>query len=426
MTSTRSHSQIKQTSSWSDFRSSGPQSVPRGSVSSVESDIAILATNSSHCSISVISESNKEVIGAGSQIPGSGERVSGHVTSETETDWIRDGQGNITPVGSPLSNSVCSSMVSSVYENTLAAETENAHLTDVQDGILNVTGDNLTGSATGSVMLMQNDENQSEKVSNQIPNIQSSNNQLESNQSGKVDTEVKVILTTEESTSIYETAESSISVNKSYNAGDSISNSVNVPKTNSSTPSIYDSVTSESEVPKTSSPDDQNSSDKCLIRRSAKSRRSFKNKKRSGFYGAENFESSSDNDRRSGFYGDRFDSSTEITDSHLSDKDQSNLHPDLDFPDNISPIKRTSRNRHAKLEHRSAIILDGAENLTGEDSTSLDISQSSVSQSEADVSNPDHVCHSPPGKDLSHYSPTLKKLGLYWICLVLPDSDILL
>ena len=397
MTSTRSHSQIKHTSSWSDFRGSEPKSVPRGSVSSVESDIAILATNSSRGSISVASELNKEVFGAGNQIPSSREPVAGQVTREPGADWLRDGEGNITPVGSPLSNSVCSSMVSSVYENTIAAETETAQNTDVQDGItIIVMVDNLTESAPGSALVMQKDENQSDKIPNQSANDQSSKQHSKSNQSANFDTEV--ILSTEEITSVYDTAESSISVSRSYGL-DSISNSVNIPTENSSTPSIYDSMNTESE-PRTSSPDDQNSSNKCLIRRSAKSRRSFKDKKRSGFYGAENFESSSEftNDSKKGsVYGDEFDSSTEVTDSHLNDNDQSNSHPDLDFPGDISPIKRTSRNTHTKLQHRSAIILDGAENLTGEDSTSLDVSKSS--QSGADISASDQVCHSPPGKD---------------------------
>ena len=397
MTSTRTHSQIKHTSSWSDFRGSAPQSVPRGSVSSVESDIAIIATNSSRGSMSAASESAKEVFDAGNQIPGSKEQVTGHVISEAGSDWIRDGQGNITPVGSPLTNSVCSSMVSSVYENTIAAETETAQNID-QDGITIIVREEnyLTGSAPGSGMVMQKDENRSEKIKNS--NDQSSNIYSISNQSANIDAEVKVILSTEESTSIYDTAESSVSLSKSSER-DSLSISVNIPKEDNSILGIYDSTTTESE-PRTSSPDNQNSSNQCLIRRSSKTRKSFKNKKRSGFYGAENLESSSEltNDsKKGGICGDEFDSSTEITDSQLNNKDQIRSHQDFDFPDNISPIKRTSRNTPTKQQHRSAIILDGAENLMGEDHMSLDVSRSSTSQSGADISSMDQVCQSPPG-----------------------------
>ena len=402
MTSTRTHSQIKHTSSWSDFRGSAPQSVPRGSVSSVESDIAIIATNSSRGSISAASESNKEVFDAGNQIPGSREPVAGHVISEAGSDWIRDGQGNITPVGSPLTNSVCSSMVSSVYENTIAAETETAQNID-QDGITIIVREEnyLTGSAPGSGMVMQKDDNQSEKIQNLNSNDQSSNVFSKSNQSANIDAEVKVILSTEESTSIYDTAESSVSLSKSSER-DSLSISVNIPKENNSVLSIYDSTTTESE-PRTSSPDNQNSSNQCLIRRSSKTRKSFKNKKRSGFYGAENLESSSEltNDsKKGGICGDEFDSSTEITDSQLNNKDQIRSHQDFDFPDNISPIKRTLRNTPTKHQHRSAIILDGAENLMGEDHMSLDVSRSSTSQSGAYISSMDQVCQSPPGNDI--------------------------
>ena len=372
-------SQMKHINSWSDVRTSGSHSVhalPRGSASSVESDIAILATNSSsRGSITAVSESNQEVISNRNKDSVFSDKDiirepgPNHVTDEKEADWISGGQEQVTPVGSPLTNSVCSSMVSSVYENTLSGAGENIVDADSQDVCVRTVASSLTISSTGSLTVDQTNENMSEKLSNQNIDMQ-----VRSSLKENFDSDVKVLVTSEESISIYDTADSSVT-DKIYDTRDTVDSS----RENESIPSIYDSVSSESE-PKTSSPDNSVIGD-ARIRRSSWSRRSFK--KRSGYYGA-----------------DQFESSAEVNDtSSLKDKEQTSSHSELDFPGDISPIKRTSINRRSKQEHRSAVIIDNLENLT-DDSVSLDISQSqSAASSEIGVSTTDQVniCHSPPG-----------------------------
>ena len=390
---------MKPNKSWSDVRTSGSHSVPRGSVSSVESDITILATNSSKGSVAVVSESNQDVSTAGNQTFATREPAADHVTDGKEADLQRNSQVIITPVGSPLSNSVCSSMVSSVYENTLPGEGEN-----VQDTGSNVLDNDLTGSFTGSVSKNQTSEDQSEHFSNES-----------SSHSAMLDSDIKVILTSGESISVYDTADSTM--NKSFDKSNDISNSVDKSDRNSSIPSIYDSVTSESD-PRTSSPDDQNNPNKSVIRRTAPSRRSFK--KRSGYYGIENFESSSEvneNNKGNGLNSaDKLESSSEVNNTSASGRDRTSLQPD--FPLDISPIKRRSKNRNSNREHRSAVLLDSSENLTGDESLSADVSRSSALSFEADVSSQDQeeICHSPPGKVVFSY------VTLSMLC---PDYSIL-
>ncbi|XP_060084955.1 serine/threonine-protein kinase 11-interacting protein-like, partial [Ylistrum balloti] len=110
---------------------------------SVDSDITIL-TNTSESSVAVISESSIETLpdpkvkvtdkdqgqcvfkqdlplpmsnsGAHASSLGSSKKVN--------LNGIAEEQGEITPIGSPLSTSVCSSMVSSVYENSLVTASE--------------------------------------------------------------------------------------------------------------------------------------------------------------------------------------------------------------------------------------------------------------------------------------------------------------
>ena len=193
-------------------------------------------------------------------------------------------------------------------------------------------------------------------------------------------------------------------MNKSYKGGHSIPNSVGNLKGNSSVPSIYDSVTTETE-PRTSSPDDQSSLDTSLLRRPSKTRRNLRDDKRSGHYGAESFESSlevSDNKKISGFYGeDKVEFGAEVTVDHVSNKDEAGLHPELEFPSDLSPIKRTSRHRLVKQSHRSAIILGDTESLSNDSSrsASLDVSQLMATHSESELSSSGQVCHSPPGMD---------------------------
>ncbi|XP_069121342.1 serine/threonine-protein kinase 11-interacting protein-like [Argopecten irradians] len=108
---------------------------------SVDSDITIL-TNTSESSVAVISESSIETIpdpkvkvtdkGQGQcvfkqdlPLPLSNNGALGvGSTKKVNLNGIAEEQGEITPIGSPLSTSVCSSMVSSVYENSLVTASE--------------------------------------------------------------------------------------------------------------------------------------------------------------------------------------------------------------------------------------------------------------------------------------------------------------
>ncbi|XP_033732622.1 serine/threonine-protein kinase 11-interacting protein-like [Pecten maximus] len=108
---------------------------------SVDSDITIL-TNTSESSVAVISESSIETIPDPKvkvtdkdqgqcvfkqdlPLPMSCNGASGvGSTKKVNLNGIAEEQGEITPIGSPLSTSVCSSMVSSVYENSLVTASE--------------------------------------------------------------------------------------------------------------------------------------------------------------------------------------------------------------------------------------------------------------------------------------------------------------
>jgi hypothetical protein len=136
-------SSLTNKSSWSDDQKSDVfKSGGRESVSSVESDITVLAGNSSRGSKAIISKSiNEQHKSSVTSLPeheafseiNSG---TGHVTSENDI-LINDtgialtkvGEGPFTPVGSPLTNSVCSSMVSSVYEYTISGNVDDISAT---------------------------------------------------------------------------------------------------------------------------------------------------------------------------------------------------------------------------------------------------------------------------------------------------------
>lgn len=125
----------------SDVWKAGQKSAARDSLTSVESDITVLAANSSRASVAAMSQSSRESFTtpttrteqyASSTAESNGN--TGHVTSAKcqmidngEVNWTKDKQGQLTQCGSPLSNTVCSSMVSSVYENTLAGSGEDAN-----------------------------------------------------------------------------------------------------------------------------------------------------------------------------------------------------------------------------------------------------------------------------------------------------------
>ena len=364
-------------------------SLPRGSTSSVESDIAILATNSSKVSISAVSEISVKEITNKDSFPDKdsvSEPVSCHVTDEKRSDWITDGQEQVTPVGSPLTNSVCNSMVSSVYENTLSGAVENNLDANTQNICNKMTVSDLKLSSKGSYGFAIDQINEK----SELTSYQTAENQNRYI-SNSLDSNVKVLVSSEESTSIYTTPDSSAHDQNNFATGDDLQ-PIEKSSESVSTPSIYDTVSSQSE-PKTSSPDNSYITSE-VIRRNSWSRRSVK--KRSGYYGAENFESSSELNDSSG----------------TSNKDQPSVHSSSDFPNDISPIKRTSKNRQSNQAHRSAVIIDTMENLTVEDnSVSLDVSKSPTSGSEADVSSSDQVniSHSTPGR----ISSWLKFSGLF-------------
>lgn len=130
--------------SWSDVQAS-EQSL-RKSRNSVDSDISVI-TNPSDASISVISESSVETISETSKEQNA---VDNCFATSTPQKLDKDDVYNssvpkslnlngiteeeeMTPVGSPLSNSICSSMVSSVYENTLSIDNDNQENSQVKD-----------------------------------------------------------------------------------------------------------------------------------------------------------------------------------------------------------------------------------------------------------------------------------------------------
>lgn len=130
--------------SWSEMTSS--EQGKRKSRNSVDSDISVI-TNPSDASISVISESSVETISEPANEQ-NGEN-SCFVTSTPQKSDIKEADSvavprnlnlngiveeeEITPVGSPLSNSICSSMVSSVYENSLSVNNEDQETSPVKD-----------------------------------------------------------------------------------------------------------------------------------------------------------------------------------------------------------------------------------------------------------------------------------------------------
>lgn len=167
--------------SWSDVNKALSHR-PLKHRASVDSDITIL-TNTSDSSVAVISESSIETIpdpkvkvtdlGEGqsqmecvfnqnlplplssnnSLTTGGAQGVgSVHTNKKVNLNGIAEEQGEITPIGSPLSTSICSSMVSSVYENSLVTASEedlNALVEDSKNVInhkaMLVTEDNNNG-----------------------------------------------------------------------------------------------------------------------------------------------------------------------------------------------------------------------------------------------------------------------------------------
>ncbi|OWF48594.1 serine/threonine-protein kinase 11-interacting protein-like isoform X2 [Mizuhopecten yessoensis] len=137
--------------SWSDVNKALSNKTQQHRTS-VDSDITIL-TNTSESSVAVISESSIETIPdpkvkvadkdqgqeqlecvfkqdlplpmSSIALASLGAATEGvGATKKVNLNGIAEEQGEITPIGSPLSTSICSSMVSSVYENSLVTASE--------------------------------------------------------------------------------------------------------------------------------------------------------------------------------------------------------------------------------------------------------------------------------------------------------------
>lgn len=141
---------LSHVNSWSDVTSS--EQSKQKSRNSVDSDISVI-TNPSDASISVISESSVETISEPSNEHNADD--SSFVTSTPQKSDKKEADSvsvprslnlngiveeeELTPVGSPLSNSICSSMVSSVYENSLSVNDnqETSSNKDLSQSVIN-------------------------------------------------------------------------------------------------------------------------------------------------------------------------------------------------------------------------------------------------------------------------------------------------
>uniref|UniRef100_K1QWS0 Serine/threonine kinase 11-interacting protein n=1 Tax=Magallana gigas TaxID=29159 RepID=K1QWS0_MAGGI len=168
--------------SWSDVTSS--EQSKRKSRNSVDSDISVITNPSdasisvisSDASISVISESSVETISEPSNKHNADD--GSFVTSTPQKSDKREADSvtvprslnlngiveeeELTPVGSPLSNSICSSMVSSVYENSLSVNDnqETSSNKDLSQSVINNKTDveNNNGSTSNQSNLNGQDD----------------------------------------------------------------------------------------------------------------------------------------------------------------------------------------------------------------------------------------------------------------------------
>lgn len=164
---------LSHVNSWSDVTSS--EQSKQKSRNSVDSDISVI-TNPSDASISVISESSVETISEPSNEHNTDD-VS-FVTSTPQKSDKREADSvsvprslnlngiveeeELTPVGSPLSNSICSSMVSSVYENSLSVNDnqETSSNKDLSQSVINNKTDveNNNGNTSNQSQLNGQDD----------------------------------------------------------------------------------------------------------------------------------------------------------------------------------------------------------------------------------------------------------------------------
>ena len=223
-------------------------------------------------------------------------------------EWIKDKNEELTPVGSPLSNSVCSSMVSSVYENTLSGTGKQQ---DSGSGD-NTQNSSFTSSSTDSVSIRHSTSSHGRPKSNHrnavvytegafesASQVSDFVNQSESSYSTVPSLNVSEVDKEQSVQSIYDTVSDTDSMEKSAD----VSNT---------SPNLSPSTT---DMSSSSSP----------LRRLRNSRRSKRNK------------------------------DVSVREENVQDAESPSLY---DFPSDISPIKRTEARRAGLENKRSAIVMD--------------------------------------------------------------------
>lgn len=340
--------------SWSDVRRYAQQE----SVSSVESDIAILPSNSSRSSIAaVITESTQEqtVSSESGFTPGSNiaaiseaadnicrERVLSPVEKGGNSEginWVMDGKGQITPVGSPLTNSICSSMVSSVYENTLAGGGDDKSV-DIKHGNdeINVNG-NHSSSSVDSVTLRNSGDKRGTRTSKNR-NI-----------------------------TVYSDKESSLDMSRERSIYDSMESSAINNSQNESFPSVYDTAVSDSELNSTIDDDSltTRSFDSSMSHGLSTTNQKDSLNISSPLMRRSNHSKNNSRNNRSAIY-------SEVA---LAESEQNVDIPD--FPDDLSPIKRSGA-RRKRNPNRMAI--DKTYEVSDNLDESVEVSQATESSME--------------------------------------------
>ncbi|KAL4228720.1 protein kinase binding [Mactra antiquata] len=335
----------------------------RGSVTSVESDIAVLPRNSSREVISAISESTHENVWLTDSADSKNQNMAS-TDDALESDRVTTGAFNdhVTPVGSPLSTIVCNSMVSSVYKNTLSPDSENCDNTENNDSKTEEKGsfeDDIIAEPVKKRRSRKSDRKSNNRglgiydnlvLSDQVDSSTTSNTSVSIFDSSNVSQtnvskseEVKV--SQNEASSIYDTALTHD--NSEYTQ----SNFESLNSTNQNT-----SIQSHDSL----SVNPMSSSHSSPLRRAGSMRRSrSSSRNRSAIY--------VENSAEVGQEGDSVSSNT------------------LDFPNDLSPIKRPG-SRSSRSNNRSGIVVDG----DLETSQSLSAAMSSTTNDESsatDVTN---------------------------------------
>ncbi|KAH3730838.1 hypothetical protein DPMN_056836 [Dreissena polymorpha] len=303
----------------------------QSSVSSVESDITIL---SKRCSQANLLE-NETIIENASIVSSDSDivqlRKSNTIINESiHGIWKTNEQGHITPMGSPLSNSVCSSMVSSVYENTLAGAGDDgpnvhkAQTTDTEeDAIVVRQSRRIRGSPSPS-------------RKNRIAAI------YDSDDSDKVQKRKKSV----ERSDVKET-------NREYSIYDTDDSH------NSSGHSVYNTARSQ--------PDSEHSNNLSVHSDNNNQSSSFSSPLRSN-----RSRTKSPNQRK-------------LTQSAVDYEQNTSENQVPDFPSDLSPIKQRVQKSDHRSDHRSAFIYDNVSNIS-ENERSVGLSSNISRDSNGDTS----------------------------------------